>query len=464
MHRFLLRHSLLPILISAAVLRAGAAESNSPVATSSSPDTMPWLTTLSLTGREYYDDNVLVVSGLGLPEQSSWVNDIVFDGGVNFAPLLNQGPALSVLSLAYELERADYHDVPSENYTAHRPTLQVQGKQGPVSYSLTNAFMFIDGNKLAETYALNQLAGTSANQDDKYRNNFTHAVARERRNQDQDRYTAQLRWDDPRKRFFVRGASNLIYYHLNTDLFNTSKAPYLGYQDYVSRWDLNAGADLGFNVTPTWAFTIGYRDGYQHQDQFALAINSDQHFASNYYQRLLFGAEGSPLPWLQFKFQGGPDFRNYNADTPISHDRTTRYYGEGTATATLASNQTLSLSYKQWFWVSSTGLVPYEDTIAGLTYHLGLLTRLGLDAGVKYLDANYTLGNDDAGSAPSLRDDAEYEGSVGLTYLLAPHFTVGVAYVHDKGFNALKSLPAKYFPAYRDFEHDVSGVSVKYSF
>lgn len=458
-----LKYAALAIIFSALASHV-LADGNAPASIAVSDDQLPWLTALSLTGREYYDDNVLVVSGLGMPVQSSWVTDVAFEGGVNFAPLIKTGPALSSLALDYNVERADYHQMTSENYTAHRLAQLLQGKLGNFSYSLSNAFAYIDGSKLAEIYARNQLSGANANQDDKYRNNFTHAVARERRNQDQDRYTAQVRWDAPGQVVFVRGVSSLTDYHLNTSLFNTSKAPYLGYQDYVDRWDINAGADVGVNVTSTFAFTVGYRDGYQHQDQFALAINSDQHYASNHYQRVLFGFEGSPAKWLTVKFAAGPDFRDFNPDAPITHDRTTRYYGEGSAVATLSKNQSLTLSYKQWVFVSSTGLVPYDDIAYLLSYHLSLLPRLGFDLGSKYLEANYTLGDDLAGSAPSLRDDIEFEGSAGLTYLIAPHLTVGATCVYDKGLNGLEDLPAKYYPAYRDFEHDVTGISLRYAY
>jgi len=237
--------------------------------TNSSGSTAPWLTDLSLTGKESYDDNVLVVSGLGMPEQSSWVSDITFRLGLDVAPLLNSGPVLSSATFAYQVERADYQSLSSENFTAHRFNDVFKGKLGNLSYSLDNAFLYVDGNKFAETYALNQLSGAAASQGDKYRNNYTHSVPRERRNQYQDRYTAQARWDLANGLLFLRPYSNLTYYNLNTYLFNTSKAPYLGYQDYIDRWDINGGADLGVNVASNFALTVGYRDGYQHQDPFA---------------------------------------------------------------------------------------------------------------------------------------------------------------------------------------------------
>jgi hypothetical protein len=421
-----------------------------------------WLTDLSLGDKESWDDNVLLVSGLGLPTQSSWVNDVSVKVGIDLAPVFAQGPAIQSFTFVYQPDFVRYAQDSAENYNAHRFNDTFKGKIGSFSYSLDNAFLYNDGSKLAETYALNQLSGAAGNQNDKYRNNYTHSVPRERRNQDQDRTTALVQWDTPE--FFVRPISTLTYYNLNTYIFNTSLAPYKGYQDYVDRWDVNGGADVGYNIAQGLAFTVGYRDGYQHQDQFSPGINSDQHFASNHYQRVLFGLEGRITDWLNVKLSGGPDFRDYNPDAPITHDRTTRFYGEAQATATITKTQSLNFAFKQWLFVSSTGLVPYDDISYALTYHWSATKKLGFDLGAKYLEANYTLGDDDAGSAPSLRDDKDYQGSVGVSYLILPHLTASATYTYDKGFNGLDTLPASLEPAYRNFEHGVAGLGVQYKF
>ncbi|MGD1031121.1 MAG: hypothetical protein ABSA05_08280 [Opitutaceae bacterium] len=421
-----------------------------------------WLTDLSFSDKESYDDNVLVVSGQGMPEQSSWLNTASFKLGVDLAPVLADGNAVQSLAFAYQADRFFYAQAPAEDYTAHRFNELFRGKVGSFSYSLDNAFLYEDGSRLGATYALNQLTGPAANQDDKYRNFFSQAVPRERRNQIQDRYTAQVRYDTAD--FFFRPISTLTYYNLNTALFNTSAAPYKGYQDWPDRWDVNGGGDLGFKATPDLAFTLGYRDGYQHQDQFSPGINSDQHFSSNHYQRVLLGLEGKPAPWLNVKLAAGPDFRDYNPQTPISALRTTRYYGEALATAALPGNQSLTLNYKQWLFVSSTGLAPYYDTLCSIFYHWNATRQLGLDMGAKYMEANFKPGDDFEGSAPSLRDDTDCQGSIGINYALSPHLAASITYTYDKGLNDLGGLAAAYFPAYRDFEHAIVAMGLQFKF
>jgi len=423
-----------------------------------------WLTDLGVEGKESYDDNVLGVSGNGLKPKESWVDTLSFKIGFNFAPLLQTGGTVQSLSLIYSLDVATYTSASSENNVQHKLNFIFKGKSDNVSWSLDDALLDVDGNKNAPLYALNQLGATApgSDQNDKYRNNYAHSVARERRDQVQDRYTALVQIDSGA--FFFRPISQLTFYNLETNVFNTSNAPYKGYQDYVDRWDVNGGADLGYRLTPKLSVTVGYRDGFQHQDAFTAAINSDLHQASNHYQRALLGLEGKLNDWLTVKLAAGPDFKDFNPDTAIIHDKTTRFYGEGSVVATLPNDQSLTLSYKQWYFVSSTGLVPYEDTTVSLVYHNSLTKQLGLDLGVKYLEANYTIGNDYAGSAPDLRDDGDIGASVGISYAVTPHFVVALAFNHDDGRNELGNLPAKFFPQYRDFDHNVTAIDLKYKF
>jgi hypothetical protein len=421
-----------------------------------------WLSELSFTAKESYDDNVFGVSGLGMPVQTSWVDALSARITFDFAAALGTAKEIKAFSLTYNPEHFDYSSASSEDYTAHRLNGVFKAKFDNITYSLENNYLYNDGSKIAPTYALNQLAGAKANQNDKYRNNYAHALARERRNQVQDRYTVSVQ--DDFGSVFIRPISQMTYYNLDTDLFNTANAPYKGYQDYVDRYDINGGVDLGLRLTPDVAITIGYRDGYNYQQQFALAINSDQHFSSSHYQRALLGIEGKLAKWLTIKATAGPDFRVYNPDTPISNLNTTRLFAEGSLIAALPENQTLTLAYKQYLFVASTGLAPYVDTTLTLQYHLTLSKQLGFDLGAKYLEANYTIGNDVAGSAPALRDDVDYGASAGVSYAITKQIIVGLTYAYDDGRNNLDSLAAKYFPAYRDFTHNLTSASIQYKF
>jgi hypothetical protein len=419
-----------------------------------------WLTELSVGAKQSYDDNVLVVSGLGLPVQGAWVSQLSLKLGVDCTPAPNAGGPIKTLAFVYQPDVFRYARFSEESYTAHRFGTTLKGEASRFKFSFENAFLHNDGSKQAVTYALNQLSGAAANQLDRFRSFYTHSVPRERRTQDQDRATAQVQRDADH--FFVRAAAALTYYNLDTHLFNTSVAPYKGYQDYPDRWDASAGLDVGFKTSEHFAFTLGQRSGYQHQDQFSAAVSSDRHYSSNHYQRALAGLEGQLTSWLTLKIAVGPDFRRYNPSAPVPDLYATRSYLEGSLSAVLPAHQTLTANYRQAVWMSATGVVPYIETVSSVNWHWAATKQWGFDLGARYLEADYTIGNDLAGSAPSLRDDVEYEGSGGVSYTLQPHWTVGLTCVIDKGFNALHGLAPAFAPDYRNFTHAVTTLSLQY--
>jgi opacity protein-like surface antigen len=425
-----------------------------------------WLTDLTLGVKESYDDNLLLVSGNGLAPQSSWVTTVSPKIGFNFAPLLgNQNTnALQTLSLVYAPDFNIYENAPSQNYDAHKIGDSIKGQTGDFSYSLDNAFLYNDGNHQAPIYG--PADGAGGNAFDQFRNNYAHQVSRERLAQTQDRAVIVLQYDWDK--FFVRPTASLLDYNLMTDWHNTKTSPWIGYQNYVDRYDVNGGVDLGYKLTPALAATLGYRYGSQYQQQFPSAITSDNHYSSSDYQRVLLGLEGKPLSWLNVKLAGGPDFRSYNSLAPVNDHHPVKYYGEAVLTATITPSQSVTFNYKQWQWVSSTGKVPYLDSTYGLTYHWNATKQLGLDLGGKVLEGDYTVGNEvtptSTGQNSSLRDDMEYEISAGVTYAFTKHLSANLAYTYDVGANAMNNLPASLGPEYRNFEHQVASIGLQYKF
>jgi opacity protein-like surface antigen len=417
-----------------------------------------WLTDLSLGVKESYDDNVLLVSGNSMPPQPSWVSTVSPKIGFNFAPLPGDQNTLQTFSFIYAPEFAIYHNAPSESNDAHKIYDSIKGHAGDFSFSVDNAFLYIDGSKIAPIYALNQ----TSDQTDKYRNFYAFALPRERRNQIQDRSTVSLQydWDE----FFVRPVASLLYYDLKTDWHNAGVAPYIGYQNWPDRYDGNGGADLGYKIAPRLAVTLGYRYGHQYQQQFPSTITSDRHFSSSDYQRVLVGIEGKPWSWLNARLVAGPDFRDYNSMAPVNDFHPVTYYAEAVLTATITPDQTLTFNYKQWEWVASTGIVPFFDSTFALAYHWNATKQLGLDLGGRVQEADFSSGNDLAGLAPSLRDDIQYTVSAGVNYAFTPRLNAGLTCSYDLGGNLLNHLPPQYEASYRDFEHLLVSLGVQYKF
>jgi hypothetical protein len=425
-------------------------------------DKPAWLPELSLGFKESYDDNVLEVSGLGLKPQSSWITTVSPKVGLDFASLLGAPSVLQTASLSYTPDFVIYHGARSESYDAHKVCNIIKGKAGDFSFALSNAYLYNDGSTTSPLYALNQLSGAQGNQDDKYRNFFAQAATRERRNQMQDRASIVLQYD--LDKWFFRPSASLLGYDLQTDWHNSTEAPYKGYQNWPSRFDVNGGTDIGFRLTPDLAVTAGYRYGDQDQQQLPKSVTTDSHYSSSEYQRALLGLEGHPLSWLSFRLTGGPDFRDYNTNAPVDNLHMVTYYGEAVVTATITTNQSLAFNYKQWQWVSATGIAPYFDSTYGLNYHWNATPQLGLDLGGKVLEADFTSGNDTAGSAPSLRDDLQYTVSGGINYAFTKNFSASMTGSMDVGANGLDNLAAKYEPDYRNFHHRVISLGMTYKF
>jgi hypothetical protein len=453
-----------------ATAAAGSSAANPPAAAPAAAGlTKPaWLTDLSLGVKEGYDDNIFQVSGLGMSKQSSWITTVSPKVGFNFAPLLGDQKTFKTLSLTYAPEFGIFHEASSESYNAHKINNTIKGAVGDFSFALDNAFLYNDGSKVAEIY----YDPATGNANDKYRNNYAHALARERRNQIQDRSTVSLQYDW--ESFFVRPTASGVDYDLMTDK-HKSAGSWTGYQNYVDRYDVNGGADLGYKATKDLSVLLGYRYGHQYQQQLAASIDSDFHHADNDYQRVLLGLEGKPWNWLTVKLSGGPDFRHYNSQAPVSDPNLITYYGDATLTATLTASQSVTFSYKGWQWVGSTGKVPEFDSSYILNYHWNATKQLGFDLGGKFLQADFSSGNDISGripgassSSPSLRNDAQYTVSAGASYAFTSHFSVSLAYAYDMGrslLNNYSAAPALAASAdYRKFDHQTAFLSAQYKF
>ena len=287
-------------------------------------------------------------------------------------------------------------------------------------------------------------------------------MPRERRNQDQDRSKVFFQYDHGA--WFVRPIMSVLYYNLNTELKNPSVAT-TAYQNYVDRYDINGGLDLGYKFYPGVAATIGYRYGYQYQQQFSWNGTGGDHntapfSVSNNYNRLLFGAEGKIQKWLTFQFQMGPDFRSYEANSkthisPVNQLNPVVFYGDAIVTADVTSKDKLVFLFKDWRWVSSTGMVAYQDSAYNLTYTRKLTNQLTATLQTIAANSNY---NCDQGTN-GIRNDWLFTVSPGLRYAFNSHVSANIAYTANWGVNGFDgSLPSNAPSASRQFFENVISV------
>ena len=432
------RAGLAALALGAAPLLA-AAETNAP---SLLPPKPKWLTESSLTVRESYDNNVFLsgyVPGgaftlppggvAALKYQYSWITTISPKIGFDLAPLLGNNGVLQSLTLGYAPDFVTYHDAHSESYDAHRLATGIKLKCDDWTFKADNLFTYIHGDKVAPSYPGSSLYSSFVNDQ----------AVRERREQTQDRANVALQYDQPA--WFIRGVGTLLNYNLLTRQYSTTT--YSGYMNYPDRSDANVGGDFGYKLATNLAITAGYRIGRQRQDPLPVSIDLYQQSSSSDYQRFLLGVEGKPCDWLTAKVQAGPDFRNYSANAPVRHDSPVTFYGESALEARVTPNDILSFASKQWRWVSSTGKVPYDSSSFALNYLRKVTDAFSMNLGLRAMRSDYhcglsySAGKSTPATAPTnWRDDWDYIGSLGATYVFTPHFSMDLSYSAAFGRNA----------------------------
>jgi hypothetical protein len=452
-----------------ATVAASAATSTNATAAAGAPKASAlfqkpaWLTDLSVGVKESYDDNVYLagVAPVSKPipdggvlaekNHSSFVTTVSPKVGFNFAPLLGDQNILQALTFSYAPDFVTYHDADTESYNNHRIANTVKGQAEDFSFNLDNTFNYIDGSEYGPSYTDGLNAYGTGN-------------LRERREQLQDRSNLTLKYDQ--EKWFVRPTASLLYYDLETKQL----AGYTGYQNYADRYDVNGGVDLGYKLNPDLAVTLGYRDGAQYQQKYALAIDKYGRSASSDYQRVLVGIEGKPFSWLAVKIQGGPDFRNYDDSAPVSDYNPVKFYGEASLTATLTKQDTLSFNYRQWEWVSSTGEVPYLDSTYDLNYKHKFNDQLSGNLGARLLGSDYTSGLAVTGGQPgqyvgtaNARNDLFYTLSAGVQYAFNANLSASLAYSYDLGRNGEDGLTAE-AQQQREFNHQLISLGVAFKF
>ena len=447
-----------------------------PVATPWKP---AWLTEASITFREGYDNNLFgsglrpmyypgsftgPYAGSVLAEKDHGSFFEMYSPKVAFdlAKLVDQESALKAFALSYAPEFYTYNSAPSESYIAHRIGSTIATKCDNISFQLDESFVYIDGDKYGPTYP------------GKYYSAYGYAPARERREQWQDRTTVAVTYDQPQ--WFLRTTASLLDYNLKTDQMAVPTAN-AAYMNFVDRYDVNGGADVGYKVMTNFAFTLGYRAGHQYQQKLPVAVDPFGQTSSSDYQRLLFGFEGTPTDWLKVKLQAGPDFRNYGAKAPVRDSNPVCFYGEGSLTAAASKDDSFAFGYRHGRWVGSTGMLPADENIYDLVYKHQFDNQWSAKLGGRVQSSDYSCG--EAWSAGNhnpetaltyYRNDWLFTYSAGIQYDITASLSVDVAYAICQGRNAqdladLAKMPGSQLPASkRQYDDQTISMGAKYKF
>lgn len=233
------------------------------------------------------------------------------------------------LRLQYSARAETYTSAHSEDNIRHNLGLRLNGGEDAWRYSLQSTQTRVQGSGEALIY-------------DSGRNAYGTVYPRERRNQWQNRSSYSVEWRPAET--FVRSRGRLLYYDLDTRTDNTP-----GYQNYLNRYDLNGGFDVGRELEVIGGdLYFAVRHGYTHQGNQGPTEST----RSNHYERYFVGWEGRLLEErLRGVIEAGFGTHRYNngpADT-----RLTRPYYRIELSWQVDETNRLRLEASEWQWVSS---------------------------------------------------------------------------------------------------------------
>jgi hypothetical protein len=437
---------LLPLVPHAQAAAPGASPSDAVGAKS------PWSTSASLALKETFDSNVYLqdaepnvadaaaaaAAGLnaGSAKQSSFVTSVQARFGLDYKPCA----AFSV-SAVYAPEIHYYHDASSEDYGAHRGTLNFGGKIEDASWELVNSVSYIDGADVGPTFA---------------RPGDIPAVGgiplRDRRDALVFRNGFKLTY--PLGDFFVRPVAATYFHDFQSEQRPSPAPASWVYENYIDRQDVSGGIEVGYRVAKQTHVVLGYR--YGAQEQFRLLGNKSPY--DNSYHRILVGVEGSPASWLKLAVQGGPDIRDFSSESIPGFDANELlYYVDASVTLLPTALDTIVLAHRRYEQPAFSSFSMYEDITYSVVWRHKLDDHFGFGAG-------FTLYLGDW-QAPVDREDWIYTPNASVTYAYKK-LGVELTYSYDWAANQSPVVPgtATAYADGREFTRHLVSLGLKYAF
>jgi hypothetical protein len=394
--------------------------------------------------------NVAAAKAAGLQpvqaDKSSWVTSILPKIGLDYKP----SPAFG-LSFGYAPDITFYHEASSENYVAHRGTLNLGGKVGSTAWELLNTATYIDGNDQGPTFArpgdIPAIGGIPM-RDRRDAFLFRNAF----------RITQPV-GDD----WFIRPVANSYIYDFQTQQRYIPPAlrTMYNYENYIDRQDISGGLDLGYKVADGTHFILGYR--YGRQDQFKGPYGPggtliDSPFDSSYH-RVLVGVEGSPANWLRINLLVGPDIRQFSDQShqtyPSFNPDQLLCYLDASATVIPSKADTVTIKATRFEQPAFSSFSVYEDIKNDLlwrhTFNEHLSTTLG-----------FTLYIGDW-QPPTHRNDWLYTPNGAITYAFTKKLSGELAYSYDC-VDSKVSKSVEPFTEGHEYTRHLASLGLKYTF
>ena len=345
-------------------------------------------------------------------------------------------------TLSYAPEVVTYHDARSEDHVTHRGVLNFKGNVEGVSYENANSITWIDGSdKPFVTIRPGDCRCIGG------------VPLRDRR--DALIFKDGLKVTIPAGKWFIRPVLSAYIHDFQTKQFANTNTSQFIYDNFIDRWDLNGGLDIGYEAFENTKLVVGYRYGHQEQGKI-LGIPSQY---SNNYQRFLLGIEGAPISWLKLSVLGGPDIRDWPeilpGNTMFDQDEIL-WYIDGSATILPTKNDTITLRVTRYEQPAFTSQSVYEDVKYDLVWRHKFTSQFTAGAGFTAYLGNW--------QAPAVRKDWIYTPSAMASYAFNPHLSAELSWSYDKAISDVATGPRAPYSKGREFTRNVVSLAVKYAF
>ena len=324
----------------------------------------------------------------------------------------------------YSADAAAYARESGENHIRHRALIRLADGE---RYRFQTAFTFVQGPREGVEFD----AGRSA---------WATVLVRERRQQIQNRTQLERTWtyDD----WFIRPSAALTAF----DLQARKRTDVAGYDNWIDRYDLAGGLDLGHQAVLGGELYGGWRYGRQYQGREGNRPTD----RSNRYQRFLVGYKGDVTDQLQFKVETGPTYHRYEDSESVGDAVIRHWYLDASGTYRFSDSTRLTGVASQSKSVASTGLLSNEIRTLGVTLH----HRFDPDWSLRLGHSYRTLLYDD-------RDlkDLLLTSEATLAWKLRPQAVIELSAAHETGRDASRVRNEA-----REFRRFIASIQASYRY
>jgi len=403
-----------------------------------------------LTLKETYDDNVYILDAapytwltppagftIREPKVGSFVTSITPNLVLNYKPCAEFTAAVS-----YAPEFTWYENAHSEDYVAHRAAINFSGRMDEVSYEWLNSAVWIDGSDMGLITMRPGDIGAIGG-----------IPLRDRR--DAAIYRDSIKVTIPVGKWFFRPVFTSYVHDFKTAQIANNSANFV-YSNFIDRWEVSGGMDIGYEVFDKTHLVAGYR--YGHQNQGTVPNNAGVITKSPYisdYQRFLLGVEGTPAPWVKLAVLAGPETRDWlRSNTAKGFDRgETLWYVDALVTLLPTKQDTVTFKMTRFEQPAFTSQSVYEDIKYDLVWRHKFSDKFTAGAGMTLYIGDW--------QDPVLRDDWIYTPSLMASYAFNPNLTVEASWSYDNAVNQDTNTPTNNG---REFKRNLVAASLKYTF